>query len=78
MQIIIQLGSHYLCQISYKNCQFTLCYFGSIGGGDGAAYSQPLVSTKQHNWRITFHIANFPTKGNLEDETEKAYGKERG
>lgn len=46
IQIIIQLGSHHLCQINYKNCQFILCYPWEKEGSDLSTLIL-LVSTKQ-------------------------------
>lgn len=46
IQIIIQLGSHHLCQINYKNCQFILCYPWEKEGSNLSTLIL-LVSTKQ-------------------------------
>lgn len=46
IQIIIQLRSHHLCQINYKNYQFILCYPWEKEGSNLSTLIL-LVSTKQ-------------------------------
>lgn len=48
IQIIVQLGSHRLCQINYKNCPFILCDPWQKEGSQLSTLTL-LVSTKQRN-----------------------------